>query len=197
MSAVCGESDWVARLRAGEDSAFEDLVRANQARLVAVCRRILGNDEDALDAVQDTFLLAFRGLGAFDGRSRLSTWLYSIAVNSCRMKLRSRRRRPEFLVDWDEDDPGAARVEALSPGGDRDAADALDAATARAIVRAGIDRLPAGHRAILVLRDLEELDTGEAARALGIRPETAKMRLFRARQALRTLLEARTECVAA
>src|SRR5262245_24166395 len=110
------EADLVAGLRAGEPAAYERLVRDHLPRLLAVTGRILGNEADARDAVQDAFLSAFRAIQSFDGASRVGTWLHRIAVNAALMKLRSRARRPEqsiehllprFLDDGHQVDPPA------------------------------------------------------------------------------------------
>src|SRR5262245_5089129 len=84
----------VERLRRGDGSAFENLLRRHTGRLLAVARRLLGNEEDARDVVQDAFLSAFRSIDRFDGQAALGTWLHRIAVNAALTKLRSRRRHP-------------------------------------------------------------------------------------------------------
>jgi RNA polymerase sigma-70 factor (ECF subfamily) len=154
--------------------------------LLAVARRFLGCEADAADAVQDAFLAAFRALHSFREGSGLGTWLYRIVVNACLSKLRSRRRHPEtsleLLPAFDESGRHAARVESWSE-------DALSREETRAQVRACIDRLPESYRTVLLLRDIEEFDTEEAARALGTTPGAVKVSLHRARQALRNLLE--------
>ena len=76
------ESALVGRLRAGDEAAYETMVRAYGGRLLSVARRLLGNDEDARDAVQETFVSAYRSLRAFEGHAKLSTWLHQIAVNA-------------------------------------------------------------------------------------------------------------------
>jgi RNA polymerase sigma-70 factor (ECF subfamily) len=184
------EAALLARLRSGDDEAFAAWVRRESPRLLAVARRILRNDEEANDAVQDAFLSAWRHLATFEGDSRLSTWLHRIGVNAALMRLRSRRRRreqaiedllPAFAADGHHAEPVAAWVgpEACS----------LERAEQRALVRECIDHLPEPYRLALVLREIEGLDTAEAAAALGIRTDALKMRLHRARQALRTLLD--------
>jgi len=185
------EAALLSALRAGEASAYERLVRSHGGPLLAVCRRILRDEEDAREAVQEAFLSAFRGIAEFSGRARLGTWLHRIAVNACLMRLRSRRRHPEQpieeLLPRFEADGHFARwpVDWAEP------ADALLARReARESVRACLDRLPESHRTVLLLRDIEELDTAETARALGLSVAAVKVRLHRARQALRTLLEA-------
>ena len=85
----------VERLRAGDDEAYEHLVREHTGRMLAVARRILGNDDDAGDAVQDAFLSAFKSLDRFEGGSKLSTWLHRITVNAALGRLRRRRKQAE------------------------------------------------------------------------------------------------------
>ena len=88
------EATVLAGMRAGEEKAFKDCVAAHCGRLLAVARRILSNEEDARDAVQDALLSAFRSLDRFDGHAALGTWPHHIAVNAALTRLRSRRRRP-------------------------------------------------------------------------------------------------------
>ena len=186
------EAALLQRLRAGDEAAFEVLVRTYGGRLMAVAHRILGNEEDARDAVQEAFLSAFRSLGSFEGNSRLSTWIHQIAINASLMKLRTRRRKPEesietllpkFLEDGHQAQPATEWTERPDT--------LLEREETRTFVRRSIDRLPDSYRTVLLLRDIEDLDTDETARMLGVSPNVVKTRLHRARQALRTLLDAR------
>src|SRR5688572_25308024 len=93
------EEALLARLRTGDDQAYEQMVHAFGGRMLAVALRILRNEEDARDAVQTAYLSAFRSLKGFEGGCRLSTWLHRIVVNAALMKLRSRRRRPEESIE--------------------------------------------------------------------------------------------------
>jgi RNA polymerase sigma-70 factor (ECF subfamily) len=180
----------LARLRGGEDAAYEELVRTHGPRLLATAKRLLPNEEDARDAVQDAFLSAFRSLDGFAGDALLSTWLHRITVNAALMKLRARRRKPEasidellprFLEDGHQADPAVPwRAPDESP---------LERAQTRELVRKSIDALPESYRTVLVLRDLEELDTEETAALTGLTVNAVKTRLHRARQALRQLLD--------
>jgi RNA polymerase sigma-70 factor, ECF subfamily len=184
------EAALLARLRAGDDRAYEELVRAASPRLLATLRRMLRSDDDARDALQETFLAAFRALPRFEGQSKLSTWLHRIAVNSALMKLRSKRRRPEDSIEellprFAED--GHFTADTASSGKLLD--EEVDEAQRRAAVRRCIDELPEAQRTVIVLRDVEGLSTEETAQQLGISADATKMRLHRARQALRTLLE--------
>src|SRR5215472_7386962 len=93
------EGPLVAALRAGDERAYETLVETYGGRLLAVTRRMLHNEEDAQDALQEAFLSAFKAIGQFDEKSRLGTWLHRIAINAALMKLRTRRRKPEQSID--------------------------------------------------------------------------------------------------
>ena len=169
--------------------AFEALVRSHGARLLATARRLLLNDEDARDAVQDAFLSAVRSLDRFDGDARLSTWLHRVVINAAWMKLRTRRRsreRPieELLPSFLPDGHHSERILAWEEPCDA----ALQRRESQGIIKACIEKLPEDYRVVLVLRDIEGLDTKEAAGLLEISDDAVKTRLHRARQALRTLL---------
>lgn len=180
------EAELLARLRAGDEEASALLVQKYFDRMLAVARRFLRREEDRADAVQDAFLSAFRSLEHFEGQSLLGTWLHRIVVNACLMKLRAqsrRRSRPmdDLLPSLEEagfprygNDPGLLH---------------LAREETRRQVRACIDQLPEPYRTVLLLRDIEELDTEQTAQRLGIAPGAVKTRLHRARHALRLLLE--------
>lgn len=179
----------LAALRAGEEIAFETLVRRHGGRMMAVARRFLGNDDDAQDAVQEAFLSAFKALAAFDGRSKLSTWLHRIVVNAALMKLRTQRRRPEQSIDdWLPKFKEDGHEAAPRPRWEDSTANAERAETQR-LIREQILSLPETYRTVLLLRDIEEHDTETVARMLDVSPAAVKVRLHRARQALRTLLD--------
>jgi RNA polymerase sigma-70 factor (ECF subfamily) len=179
------------RLRAGDEKAFEELVRAHGGRMLSVARRLLRDPDDAQDAVQDAFLSAFRSLEKFEGSSRLSTWLHRIVVNAALMKLRTKRRKPETPIEdllprfLEDGHPASPPVAWKLP-----ADQAVERAQLSQLVRRRIDELPETYRTVLLLRDVEDLDTAETAEFLGIAPNAVKTRLHRARQALRTLLDA-------
>jgi len=177
-------------LRRGDSRAYETLVRTSAPQLLAVVRRIVRDEEDARDAVQEAFVNAWKGLPRFTEGSRLSTWLHRIAVNAALMKLRSRRRHPEeriedLLPTFVEDGHQTRPSEPWSDPADL----ALDRKELQATVRQAIDRLPETYRLVLLLRDIEGLDTAETAEVLGVTENAVKLRLHRARQALRTLLD--------
>jgi RNA polymerase sigma-70 factor (ECF subfamily) len=190
------EASLAAAVRAGDESAFEMLVRNESGRLLAVTRRILGNDDDAREAVHEAFISAYRARQQFQAGARVSTWLHRIAINAALMKLRSRRRRPEESLDdlLPRFLPNGHHVERFQPWASsvQTSTEAADAILARretaAVVRQAIDQLPESFRTVLILRDIEGLSTDETAAMLQTTPNAVKIRLHRARMALRTLL---------
>ena len=184
------ESELVDALRAGDDGAFETLVREQSPRMLAVARRFVRNEEDALDALQDAFLSVHKSIGRFDGKAKLSTWLHRIVVNACLMKLRTKRRKPETSIE--DLLPGYLDDGHLDPRPQpwqQTAVEFLQAKESRQLVRRSIDQLPDDYRNVLLLRDIEGLDTAETARLLDVTDSAVKTRLHRARQALRNLLD--------
>ena len=184
------EPQLIARLRAGEESAYEQLVRSTSGRLLAAARRLLRNEEEARDEVQSAFIRAFQSLSQFRAESRISPVLHRIVVNEALMRLRSRANAEEPSID--------DLLPAFVADGHqtRDTVDwsenaeaALERKETAEIIRRNIDKLPDSYRTVLVMRDLEEMSNAEIADALGISTNLVKVRLHRARQALRTLLE--------
>lgn len=188
------ETALVAQLQRGDAEAFETLVRQHGGRMLAVARRMLGDEHAAQDAVQDAFLAAFRALGEFGGQSQLSTWLHRIVVNASLMKLRTRKRKPEcslesllprFLEDGHQAEPATPWTVSAET--------ACESEEIRRLVRECIDSLPEIFRTVLVLRDLEQVPTEEAARLLDVTESVVKTRLHRARLALRGLIDRRLQ----
>lgn len=180
VTALDDETRLVEAAQAGDRRAMERLLRLQQPRVYAVCRRITGNDADALDATQEALIAIVRGLPRFDGRSRLSTWTYRIATNACLDELRRRKRRP--LVGLPEHDGAAADPldpQAPDPAvtvGDHDEIDAA------------LGQLAPDFRAAVVLRDLCQLDYAEIAEVLEIPAGTVRSRIARGRSQLAALL---------
>jgi len=167
-------------LRSGRgEAARAALAGSSPRRLLTVARRILRDEESARDALQDALLAAWRSVESFDGRSPVSTWLYRIVVNTCLMRLREERRRPEVRSESLGDVAGE---------GSLDPFDMLDSIYCVIAVCDAIRELPTDYQAVIQLRCIEDLDTREAAMAAGVTPNTVKMRLYRARHRLRELL---------
>ena len=183
------ETTLVEGVRRGDPDAFETLVRTYGPRLTGVARRILRDEDQAREAVQDAFVSAFRSRNQFQGESRLGTWLHRITVNAALQRIRKARRRPEepiedllprFLPDGHHVEHFQSWTE---PADER-----LSRQETAATVRAAIDRLPEAYRTVLLLRDIEEMSGQEVAELLQITPNAVKIRLHRARMALRTLI---------
>lgn len=181
MTAPSPTDPLVAAAQAGDRRALEDLLREHQPQIYALCRRITGNDADALDTTQDALMAVVRGLPRFDGRSRFSTWIYRVATNACLDELRRRRRRP--LVGLPDYSDGTQADLA-----DLAAADPADTVTDQLLVDTALATLPPEFRAAVVLRDLCQLDYAEIAEVLDIPPGTARSRIARGRGQLADLL---------
>jgi len=160
------------RVAAGDRAAFEAIVRSTQAPLLRAAARVLGSREEALDVLQDAYLRAFGALldGSFDGRARVSSWLYRVVMNASLDALRARRRRP--TVPMDDSEP-----EAAAPG--------TEARIALSELARMLDVLPEEQRAALVLRELEGLSNAEVAEVLETTEGAIEQRLMRARATLR------------
>jgi RNA polymerase sigma-70 factor (ECF subfamily) len=170
--------------------AAEQLVRDNIAWMLALAERMLRDRSLAEDAVQEAFISALRGLSRFEGRSSIKTWLHRITVNASLTKLQQLKRLGEQSIDehLPEFDRQDCRIEAPWPYL-ATVQEILENAELRARVTAGIDELPDSYRIVLQLRDIEGYTTGEVAALLKISEANVKVRLHRARAALKKLLE--------
>jgi RNA polymerase sigma-70 factor (ECF subfamily) len=183
------DAQLLEKLRAGDETAYEAMVRTYGGRMLAVARGFLRNEEDARDCVQSAYVSAFTGLKSFKGGCQLSTWLHRIVVNAALMKLRTRRRKPEesieaMLPTYLDDGHHAEDFSDWAEQADR----ILEQKQLRAAVRACIETLPESYRTVLMLRDVEELSTEEVAGQIGVSANAVKIRLHRARQALCTVM---------
>ncbi len=184
---VSDELALVQAAKAGDVSAFEELVRRYDRNVFRIAQHITQNREDAEDVVQDAFLKAYGNLAQFQGQSKFYTWLVRIAVNEALMRLR--RRRPERMVSLDEDvkteeDTMPREVADWSPNPEQQ----YGQAELRDILGKTIQGLPPSFRTVFVLRDVEGLSTEETAEALGLSVPAVKSRLLRARLQLRERL---------
>jgi RNA polymerase sigma-70 factor (ECF subfamily) len=173
----------VSRVKAGETEVFENLVRCHTRRIFRTLCGILGNAEEARDATQDTFLKAFEHLDKFEARSRFSTWLMSIAINTGTELLR--RRRPTESLDESEDE--IFRPRQVQSWVD-DPEQALAKSQVNELIRKGVLRLPEKYRVALLLRDINQLSTEDTAEALGLSIPATKARVLRGRLMLRESL---------
>ena len=177
----------VARSKAGDSAAFEQLVRQYDRQIFRTALHITQNREDAEDITQDVFFKAFQKLEQFQGNSKFSTWLVRIAVNESLMRLR--RRKTSKTVSMDQD------VETEEGAIPRDFAEwrpnpeqIFSQSELGDILRKTIAGLPPGFRTVFTLRDIENLSTEETAEALGLSVPAVKSRLLRARLQLRERL---------
>ena len=172
----------VERCRRGELGAFEEIYKSHSGRLYGLVLRMVGNQSDAEDLLQDVFLAAHRKLDGFRGESALGTWLYRLATNQCLDYLRSRAARTGQLTDTMDDEPDMPDARSRRIAADRVAKMDLERALAQ---------LPEGCRAAFLLYDVEGLEHREVADALGIAEGTSKSQVHKARLKLRALLGGR------
>lgn len=181
------EAALLANLRAGRQEAFTELVERHSPTVYNLALRMLGDHHEAEEVLQETFISAFRALDRFEGRSRLSTWLYRIAYNAALMRLRKRSPVVVSLDQPDEDEEEfSAPLEVADWGAVPETL--LLSGELREVLSRALSRLPENLRTIFVLRDIEGLSTAEAAAVLSITETNAKVRLHRARLALREAL---------
>jgi RNA polymerase sigma-70 factor, ECF subfamily len=183
------DSDLLARARQGDSTAFRAMIRRHDKYLYRVARSVLQNDEEAEDAVQETFIRAYTALADFRGDASLRTWLTRIALNEAAR----RRKRKRSTVDLDalqaaqERNSRSPHARSLTaPDGDPEKAAARS--QIRTLLEKAIDDLPAAFRTIFIMRDVEDISIKDAAEQLGLREETVKTRLHRARRMLRETL---------
>jgi len=179
----------VARFKAGEEAAFERLVRRHEREVYRLALRLLRNPDDALEVAQETFLRAYRGLSSFRGEAAFRTWLYGIALNAARTRQASLSKSLSRMqrLEGDEDDPPSPLLSVSDPAPSPENR-ALGGELKEALL-AALSRISPEHREILLLREVEGLDYGEVGGLLGIPEGTVKSRLARARRAVREALE--------
>ena len=178
------ERDLILRCQRGDEAAFEALIRAHEKRVYTLCRRMCRNEDDALEAAQDTVLAVWRGVGEFRADAAFSTWLYRLATNACLDLLRREKKRGgDVSLD------GGESQLALADGAPLPEEAAIRADTRR-MVREALYALPDDYREILLLRETEQLSYQEIAEVAGLELGTVKSRISRARQALRNYLAA-------
>ncbi|HSS19508.1 MAG TPA: peroxidase-related enzyme [Pyrinomonadaceae bacterium] len=173
------DAEFVARVKAGDTDAFEELVRRHGRRVYRSLIGLLGNAEEAEDALQDAFLKAFQHLPEFEGRARFSTWLVRIALNTGLQRLRGRK---DFeTLDDDSEEFRPRRIQAWQDNPE----DLYSREELKRLVETEVMKLPSKYRVALMLRDLEELSTEEAANVLGLTIPGLKARVLRGRLMLR------------
>lgn len=172
--------DLINRFKGGDESAFEEIVRAHQDRIYNVCRQILGNPRDAEDASQDVFIKAYQKLDTLEPAPYLSSWLYRVAVNTCIDYKRKSAARPIVR-------PSAGHMEFMPEAGSSLPSPEVfyEAKKTGEAIQRGLGHISRKLRAVIVLKEVEGLSYEEIAAALDISIGTVKSRLSRAREELR------------
>jgi RNA polymerase sigma-70 factor (ECF subfamily) len=185
------EAMLIARLRVGDLSAFDELVRYFERPVYGVCLRLLGDAEDARDAAQETFLKIYRGLNSFRGESGLKTWIYRIAINQAMNQQRwwKRRRRDETVsLELNRKGSDLTLESSLFDASASPETRAIEQEREKKILRA-LSEVQKDYRAALILREIEELSYEEIAETLEISIGTVKSRIARGREELRRKLK--------
>jgi RNA polymerase sigma-70 factor, ECF subfamily len=184
-AAAVGERSLVELCRKGDAEAFCRLVGLHEGMVYNLALRLLGNPEDAKDLSQDVFLQVYRTLNRFEGRSSLKTWIYRIVVNQSRNRQRWWRRRRRDRACGLEDVTAADELKMTRGKDEKSAFDEISRGEGARRMQRALGALSFDHRAILLLREVEELSCEEIATALSVPEGTVKSRLSRAREALR------------
>jgi RNA polymerase sigma-70 factor, ECF subfamily len=177
----------LAALRAGDQDAFTTMVERHSSTIYNLALRLTNSPQEAEEVLQETFLNAFRAIDRFEGRSQLSTWLYRIAYNASLMRLRKKTPSTVSIDDPLTDDEGAERPRQLVAWGPLPD-EAAVSAELQVKLNDAVQRLPTSLKTVFVLRDIEGLSTQETAETLGLTETNVKVRLHRARLALRESL---------
>jgi RNA polymerase sigma-70 factor (ECF subfamily) len=185
METATSDEQIVERALTGDAEAFGEIVRRWERRIFALAYGMLGREQDARDATQETFLAAFRNLRGFRGEAKVSSWLHRIAVNQCITRQRRAKVRNEAALD-EEEEKHALRFAApreISPAG------LVEERERTAAVRRAINGLPVELRQVIVMKEFEELTFREIADALNLPLSTVKSRLYTALKQLHMRLE--------
>jgi RNA polymerase sigma-70 factor (ECF subfamily) len=190
LSAL-SDDDLVARARANDVAAFEELIGRHEEKVYRIAMRFTRNETDAAEILQETFLSAWRNLEGFQGKAQFASWLYRVAVNAALMLLRSQKRHPQVAVeDVTPEALGEAAKDAspgLGAGTDwsRRPDEQFQSEELRHQIQQAVDRLPESQRSVFLMRDVDGLSTEETGELLNLSIPTVKTRLHRARLALR------------
>ncbi|MBY3364988.1 RNA polymerase sigma factor [Rhizobium laguerreae] len=188
--SILSDADLVPLAKMGDEPAIRTIVQRHNQRLFRTARAIIRNDAEAEDVVQAAYVKAFTNLATFRGDAQLSTWLTRITLNEALGRVRARKNTTGLgEIDMQTMAPGGEVLQFPSSLSATDPEIELARSQARHLLENAVDELPDDFRAVFVLRDIEGMSTDEAASYLGIRPETAKTRLHRARKMMRQSIE--------
>jgi RNA polymerase sigma-70 factor (ECF subfamily) len=186
-ASVVSDEELVARARAKDFGAFEQLLDRYEDKIFRLAYRFVRNETEAKEILQDTFLSIWRKLDTFKGDSQFGSWLYRVAANTALMRLRSQRRHPEIST---EELPvgyldNYGQIPSVGENWSKRPDDELQSEELRRHIQTSVDALPEIYRTVFLLRDVEGLSTEETGEILSISVPTVKTRLHRARIALR------------
>jgi RNA polymerase sigma-70 factor (ECF subfamily) len=184
LTSITSDAELAARTAAGDEAAFEMVMRRHNTRLFRVARSILKNDEAAEDALQEAYLHAYRHVGDFRGSAQLATWLTRIVINQALMGVR-KQKRDQVLVSFDGRRTADDRETDMPDATSESPSDATLRAETRRFLERRIDELPLTFRTVFVMREVEEMTVEETADCLEIPQATVRTRLYRARALLR------------
>jgi len=185
METATSDEQIVQRALTGDADAFGEIVHRWERRIFALSFGMLGREEDARDATQETFLAAFRNLRAFRGEAKVSSWLHRIAVNQCLTRQRRAKVRKESAIETEEEKNAASFAAPLSYSPARTA----EGRQTTAAVRLAVNNLPLELRQVVVMKEFEELTFKEIAEALDLPLSTVKSRLYTALKQLHMRLQ--------
>ena len=186
MKKVADDFELIRAYKSGEEKAFEELVRRYQRQVANIIYLTLGDRSEIDDLTQEAFLRVYRSLDRFAFDSSFYSWLYRIVVNLCIDELRRRKIKRTFSLDW----LGEHRLEREEGAtSHRTGIDEVLGKEKKETIRTALERLSAEHKAVLVLREYNDLSYAEIASVLKISPQAVKSRIFRAREELRKILK--------
>lgn len=184
---VLDDETVIGRVREGEVALFEIVMRRYNQRLYRVVRSILGTDSDVEDVIQETYLRAYAHLDQFEGRSSFATWLTKIAVYEAMARSRKGRRFQPLEETMGDDESRVVELRSTLPDPEEDAT----RHELRRLIEEAVDHLPDAFREVFVMREIEQMNQAETAECLGLKEETVKTRLHRARRLIESHLLAR------
>ncbi len=187
--ALADERNLVERAESGDQSAFRAIMEQNNQRLYRVARAVMKDDTEAEDVVQETYLRAFFNLSKFRGESSLTTWLTRIALNEALGRKRKQRAMVTLETVETAQQTSAQIIQFPAMNTETDPERSAAQSEIQRLLERAMDALPEPFRVVFVMRDVEEMSIEETAFHLGIRPQTVKTRLHRARRLLRQSLD--------
>lgn len=186
------DRELVRRLRERDERAFRELVAEHRDRVYNLTYRMLGNRAEAEDVAQEVFITVFKTVDSFREEAKFSTWLYRVAVNHCKNRIKYLARRHDRSKDELDENAGSV-AEAGPPGPMRRPDRAVEGAQMEVVLQEAINALDEEHRAVVILREIEDLSIEEICEITGLPDGTVKSRLHRARLVLRKKMQRHVE----